>query len=281
MVTRGWLKSVVLCLCILVTVFLYGGFFSHLFLTWQSDPFYAHGPLVGLCSIGLFIMLLWSGRTSELLSLRKNDIELTIVLLVAAGLFYIGGVYTSVKFILGISFLFWGSGLTILFLGKEYFRESLAPFLVLLCVVPLPYLSEITTLLQLGVSTLCKNLLLVLGYPISQEGFNLYFPNAAIQISAECTGVKSWLVLFSLGVFFSYFISIRLKWKVTLVLSIIPIALISNFMRVMLILLLAYHKGQETAMRVWHDYSGMMFYTITCFMIMILGGWIIRYGRSK
>ena len=182
---------------------------------------------------------------------------------------------------MGMSFVSWLLMIHFLLFHETQWKNVSFPILYFLCAVPLPYLRELSGLLQFLVASLSKALLNALGYAITQEGVNLYLPKASFQIAADCTGIKSWLVLMSLTIFFSIFIKTSLSKKLLILLCVIPIAFISNFIRVQVLLLLGYYEGQETALYYWHYFAGASFYILACIIVVLTATGIIRYGRKK
>ncbi|MEK7790489.1 MAG: exosortase/archaeosortase family protein [Deltaproteobacteria bacterium] len=278
------ISGIVVFLSIALSYVLFGSLFFHLIDTWKIDPFYLHGPWIAVASLFLYLRFLWLHRESQLLRLRTKDIVSAIVFLVFSALFFLFGIQTKMPFLGGLAFALWGVALhSLLFGSKEGclpVMEYSFPFFYFLFAVPLPYLSEASGLLQLFIAKLSTNIFSGLGYPIRQEGINLILPHASFQIAPDCTGIKSWLVLFSLVVFFLTFIRLKFCFKILISFLIVPVAFFSNMFRIIVLLLLGFHKDEKIALAFWHDFSGITFYGVACFLTLLMVWALIRYDRT-
>ncbi len=275
---KAMLSGIVVLLGITLSYVLFGSLFFHLIDTWKIDPFYLHGPWIAMASFFLYLRFLWLHREIQLLRLGTKDIISAILFLVLSAVIFLFGIKTKMPFLGGLSFALWGVALHLLLFGKKDGWGGYSfPFFYFLFAVPLPYLGELSGLLQLFISGFSKNIFSVLGYQIRQEGINLFLPHASFQIAADCTGIKSWLVLFSLVVFFLTFIRLKFGFKILVSFLIIPVAFFSNMFRIIVLLLLGFHKDEKMALVFWHDFSGMTFYGVACFLTFLMVWALIRY----
>lgn len=280
---KAMLSGIVVLLSIALSYVLFGSLFFHLIDTWTIDPFYLHGPWIGVASLFLYLRFLWCHRGQELLRLRTIDIIPAIVLFLVSMVFFLLGIKTKMPFLGGLAFVLWGITLHLLLFGREHGwggRGYSFPFFYFLFAIPLPYLSEASGLLQLWIAKLSTGMFAGLGYQIRQEGINLFLPNASFQIAADCTGIKSWLVLFSLGVFFLPFIRLRFSLKILIAVFILPVAFFSNMLRIVVLLLIGFYRDEKMAMMFWHDFSGMTFYGVACFLMLLMGWAFVRYDST-
>lgn len=274
------LSGIVVLLSIALSYVLFGSLFFHLIDTWKIDPFYLHGPWIGMAALFLYLRFLWRYHEKELLQLRTKDIISAILMFAISAAVFIFGIKTRIPFLGGAAFALWGVALHMLLFGIGVWRGYLFPFIYFLFAVPLPYLSEVSGLLQLFIAKLSTTIFSGLGYQIRQEGINLFIPNASFQIAADCTGIKSWLVLMSLAVFFLLFIRLRFSLKILIAIFILPVAFFSNMLRIVVLLLLGFHRGEKMAMAFWHDFSGITFYGVACFLTLLMVWVLIRYDRA-
>lgn len=271
--------GVVILLSIALSYVLFGSLFFHLIETWRIDPFYLHGPWVALAALFLYLRFLWFHRDQELLQLTGVDIGLAIATFAVATALFIFGIQTRLPFFGGVAFALWGITLHLLLFGTEDLRGYSFPFIYFLFSVPLPWLGEFSGMLQVFVAALSKHIFVILGYPIQQAGIHLSFPGASFQIAADCTGIKSWLVLFSLVVFFLTFIRLTISLKVLITILIFPVAFFSNMTRVATLLAIGFYRGEKSAMAFWHDFSGIAFYGISCFLLLLIIFACVQYNR--
>jgi len=274
---RAGLVCVVWGLALGVAYLLFDSFYPYVFETWRIDPFYKQGPWVLVCFLVLYIYALLKPSRLSFVFLERQGLLWGGLCLVAFAIFYLVGDHTGLHMASGVSLAFLSVAFHLFIFGREGGARFFYPFFFLLLVVPIPYLAELSGLLQVVVANLSAGLLVMFDYPLQQAGINLYFPNAAFQISADCTGLKSWLVLLSLVLFFIFFIKMA-GWKKGLIAFLVfPVTFIGNFIRVLILLLLGFHYGQDLAMNYWHDYGGLTLYLITC--VIMLG--LITLGMKR
>lgn len=269
----GLLGSIVI-LAIAITYIGFESFFISLWDTWRHDSFYQHGIFVAAISLILVILNLvmrmrgwafaaWLARRAALYCHESPSPHpqgrSKMVLFVLSLLAFYLGIKTHVMFLGGIAFSLWMIALT-----KISF-----PWLYFLTAVPLPYLNEFSGIMQIWISKITAILFHALGYPIVASGITLQLPKESLVIAADCTGIKSWLVLFSLVVFFIYFIPFPTWKKIASIILVFPIAMLSNLIRVLVLTYVASTYGVQTAMYFWHDFAGAVFYGVACALVIL------------
>ncbi|MBI3018732.1 MAG: exosortase/archaeosortase family protein [Deltaproteobacteria bacterium] len=269
-----------------ITVVLFGSLFHYLWVTWGLDPFYKHGFWIALLSILLYGKFLGSLRlaalrASTLFPLDRSNIRAAITAFLTFVIFFVMGIQTRVPWFGGVALFSWFLALHFLFFELKLWKKFSFPLGYFLLAVPLPYLSEFSGLLQIEIARISQHVFSFFNFPLTQEGILLSFPKASFEIAADCTGIKSWLVLLSLSIFFLYFLKLSVWAKMAAAFLIIPIAFISNLLRVFVLLLFGFYQGQDAAMRYWHDFSGVAFYAIACVFVLFLLLFMRRYGSSK
>jgi exosortase len=159
------------------------------------------------------------------------------------------------------------SGLCAYLYGTKFFKTAAFPIFYLLLLVPPPLgvLDSITLPMRYGVSILTQKLLTMAHYPITREGLLLVIGGKEIYMGAPCSGFRSLITMFSLGIVYVYINKGSFAKKAILTLTIIPLALLGNLLRVVSMCMVTHQFG-EAAGTQYHDYSG---YAI--FVIIILG----------
>ena len=267
-------------LCAALTYVLFGSFFQNLWLTWKMDPFYAHGAAIGGLSIFLYFKFIWEHRSSSILGLYQQNILFSLLYFSLFLFFFVFGIKTHLPFLGGMAFVCWFIALQCLWFDLSFWKEFSFPGVYFLWAVPLPYLSEFSGRLQIVIASLCASIIRGLGYSIIQDGIRLQLPNASFQIASDCTGIKSWLVLFSLASFFLYFLKIRFQTKLMIFVSLLPLAFVVNLMRVTVLILVGHYAGEVIAMNYWHDFSGIFFYGVSTLLILGISGCLIKFFDS-
>jgi exosortase len=169
-------------------------------------------------------------------------------------------------------------GIIIYLYGTAMAKRLSFPILYLLLMVPPPLgvLDAITIPMRHGISVAAVAILNAVHYPIHREGLMLYLGTHEIFMGAPCSGFRSLITMFSLGVFYVYVIKGTLWKKLALVAAIIPLALLGNLIRVITLCLLTYHKGEKVAQGFFHYFSGGVI-----FVIMIIGLLTLEFVLEK
>ena len=82
--------------------------------------------------------------------------------------------------------------------------------------------------------------------------------NATVVVDDPCSGLRSLLSLLTLGVLFAYLKQASFPRRALFFLSSIPIAMIANIIRIVLLAGIADIYGTEIALRFFHDFSGFV-----------------------
>ena len=158
-------------------------------------------------------------------------------------------------------------GLVLYLYGPAAAKAMAFPILYLLLLVPPPLgiLDSITMPMRYGISIATQHLLKAFSIPITREGLTLIVGGHEVYMGAPCSGFRSLITMFSLALAYVYFIKIRLRNKIILVVSVIPLALLGNLIRVTGLCLVTYKFGEEAGHK-FHDTSGLVI-----FVVLILG----------
>jgi len=213
------------------------------------------------------------------LSPRKRGAGIQSLLLILLGLFmFIFGWKLDYLFITTLSLIPLLYGIIIYLYGTKIAGALSFPILYLLLMVPPPLgvLDAITIPMRHGVSVAATGVLKLLHYPIHREGLMMYLGGHEIFMGAPCSGFRSLITMFSLGVVYVYVIKGALWKKLILVAAIIPLALLGNLIRVIVLCLLTFHAGEKVAQGFFHYFSGGVI-----FVVMIVGLLILEFILEK
>ncbi|MFA5339238.1 MAG: exosortase/archaeosortase family protein [Candidatus Omnitrophota bacterium] len=158
-------------------------------------------------------------------------------------------------------------GLVLYLYGPSTAKITAFPILYLLLLVPPPLgvLDSITMPMRYGISIATEHILKAFCIPIIRDGLMLTVGGHEVYMGAPCSGFRSLITMFSLALAYVYFINARLRNKVILVISVVPLALLGNLIRVTGMCLVTYKFGEETGHK-FHDTSGLVI-----FVVLILG----------
>jgi exosortase len=252
-----WLPCSVLALLLIALYYRIG---IKLVTDWYNIPDYSHGFLVPLFSI----FLLWDKRKK--IAATPIQPSWAGVPVVALGLLIlIFGVYGVDLFTSRISFVVLLSGLIWTFLGYAMLRQFRFAVLVLLLAIPFPAIifNQITFPLQLLASKLASSILPLLGVPTLQEGNVIQLPVMKLEVAEACSGIRSLMSLFTLAIFYGYFLEKTTRRRVILALASIPIAVAANAIRIVGTGLCVQYWDPTKALGFFHEFSGWVMFVIS------------------
>lgn len=227
---------------------------------WYQIPDYSHGFLVPFFAG----FLLWDKRSKlRSMAIAPSWSGLWLIVLGVATLFF--GVYGAELFLSRISFLFLVSGLIWIFAGKAILREVLFPIAVLLLAIPFPAIvfNQITFPLQLLASQMASSVLPLLGVPVFREGNVIQLPIMKLEVAEACSGIRSLMSLFTLAVFYGYFLEKTTARRWVMALASIPIAVCANALRIVGTGLCVQYWDPSKAEGFFHEFSGWVMFVIS------------------
>jgi exosortase len=227
---------------------------------WYTIPDYSHGFLVPFFAA----FLIWDKR-KVLGAIPIKQTWSGIALVVFSIMVLILGVYGVELFTARISFIFLITGLIATFFGWAMVRELRFPLLVLLLAIPFPAIlfNRITFPLQLLASRIASDILPWLGVPTLHEGNVIELPVMKLEVAEACSGIRSLMSLFTLAVFYGYFLEKTTKRRVILALASIPIAVTANVARIVGTGLCVQYWDPEKALGFFHEFSGWVMFVVS------------------
>ncbi|MGA3160835.1 MAG: exosortase/archaeosortase family protein [Terracidiphilus sp.] len=255
-------------ICLLV-VAVYSQVLVKLVTDWWQIPDFSHGFLVPLFAAylvwekreilrGITIVPCWSGIAVMALGL--------VVLLL--------GIYGSELFLSRVSLVILLAGLILCFAGRQFLKELRFALLVLLLAIPLPAIvfNQITFPMQIVASKLASSLLPVFGVPVLRQGNVIELPLIKLEVAEACSGIRSLMSLFTLAVFYGYFLEKSVRRRVALTLASIPIAITANAVRILGTGLCVQYWDPDKALGFFHEFSGWVIFlvSLTCLYLVHL-----------
>lgn len=232
---------------------------------WQSDE-NGHGSLI----LGVLVWLFWSVRKG-IATAPVEPARLTGAAVFAVGLLlYLLGRATDVLMLAIASQPFVVAGILLLLSGPRALRLAWFPVLYFIFMIPLPgtLVDQITGPLKQWISVIVVELLYNVGYPVSRNGVVLEVGQYQMLVADACSGLNSMFSLSALGTLFMY-IAKRpsIAHNAIMVMSILPIAFVANIVRVLALILITYHFGDEAGQGFLHGAAGMslMLVALVCF----------------
>ncbi len=243
-------------------------YFQSMYGLWRSEE-HAHAPLIFMIAA----WLIWQFR-DQLHDLARSGTPSStgwLFVLFGIGLLLSGRAlrFSIVEF---SSQPVIALGILLLVGGWKMARLCWFPLLFLCFMVPLPgiFVDAATSTLKQWVSELAENLLAYAGYPIGRAGVMLVVGQYQLLVADACSGLNSMFTLSAMGMLFMY-LRRRSNWlhNTLMLLAILPIAFVTNIIRVMILVLITYHLGDEAGQGFMHSAAGifMMVTALLCFII--------------
>jgi exosortase D (VPLPA-CTERM-specific) len=263
-------------------LFLYAGVLVRLGKNWWTDENYSHGLLVPFV-IGFIIWM----EFDELKKVRKSaSVWLGGSIVICAFLMFLAGTLSAELFTQRVSFFLMLVGIIVYFFGTKIIRLLVVPFVLLLLAIPIPQVifNKIAFPLQIWASQAAVWGIRLFEVPTVRKGNVIeILPNGATQIIAlevveACSGIRSLMTLMTLALILAYFTRTKREfadkgwfdflknydfWRaVILMLSAIPIAVLTNAARVTATGVLTYYYGKQATEGTLHESLGWMVYVV-------------------
>jgi exosortase len=247
-------------LILVLTLLVYGSVLAKLVTDWWEIPDFSHGFLVPLFSA----YLIWAKR--ETLQKTKIAPSWSGVAVIALGLVVLMlGVYGAELFLSRVSLVIVLAGLVLCFGGASLLKELRFALLVLLLAIPIPSIifNQITLPLQMLASKLASALLPLFGVPVLREGNVIELPAMKLEVAEACSGIRSLMSLFTLSVFYGYFLEKTFLRRAVLALASIPIAIAANAVRILGTGLCVQYWDPDKALGFFHEFSGWVMFLVS------------------
>jgi exosortase D (VPLPA-CTERM-specific) len=243
--------------------------------TWATNDDYSYGFLIPVISAYLF----WDMRAkAKGLILKPGWVMLPLLLLFA--LISIYGILGSsgnisrpavpIMFMLLFAFAF----------GVEAFKRFALPLGFLIFMVPLPGLLDRTfgVFLKSVSSQLGGMLIRMSGLSVYVSGNVIDLGVTQLQVVDACSGLRFVFPLLALGVVYAYFFE-KIRWKqVFCVVATLPIAILTNALRIGVTGILTHAYGPEMAQGFFHDFSGWAIFMVALVFLFVLGRILRWFG---
>jgi exosortase len=232
-------------------------------LTWTTEQG-GHAPII----VATGAWLAWRELRTAKPSATPGNLVLGVPLFcifitayVAAritGILEIEGFAMYATILSGIYLLVGGAILRVIWFPIVYLAAALPP--------PDTVVAALTQPLKIMISSVAVDLLSALGFPIAGSGVTIQIANYQLLVAAACAGLNSLISLSAICLFYAY-IRHRSDWRAFLVVAalVAPVAIFSNFIRVLVLILITYYFGESAGQGFIHEFAGL-----TVFLVALL-----------
>lgn len=264
---------------------------------WWTDENYSHGLLIPFI-IGYIV---WIQREHFTRDSARPGTVLGGAMVLLALLMLFAGTAGAELFLQRISLVVMLAGLVIFFWGHRLLSLLWVPLGLLVLAIPIPAIifNKVAFPLQLFASRCAVWSMSIWGIPVLRQGNVIeLLPRGAretrkLEVVEACSGIRSLMTLLTLAVVFAYFTYPKsndgdddkgkgLFWWVKsypfwrsaiIVTSAVPIAILTNALRVSGTGVLSHYYGTEVADGFFHSFSGWVIY-IVAFLMLFAVGWL-------
>jgi len=247
---------------------LFGPFYLQLAQTiWATDE-QGHGPIILAVSAWLLYM-----RRHDIAAAPARPLPwLGWPIFVFAMTVYAFGRSQDIIIFAGASQILVLGSLLLIFRGGAALKAAFFPLFFLIFMIPLPeaLVAAMTAPLKSAVSAVASNLLHVFGYPVGRSGVIMTVGPYQLLVADACAGLNSMFTLEALGLLYMNLMGYTsVRRNVALAVLLIPIAFAANIVRVMILVLVTFHFGDEAGQGFVHGFAGMVLFMVALVLMLI------------
>lgn len=238
---------------------------------WNTEE-QAHGPMILI----VVLYLIWRQRRHLLAEAagRTRRAAGSLIMLFGLLLFVFGRSQDIMMFDIGsqIPVLI---GILLITRGVPSVKALWFPIFFIVFMIPLPgfVVDAVTGPLKQFVSELTEAVLYQAGYPIARSGVILTIGQYELLVADACSGMNSLFSLSAMCLLYLYLMR-NASWlrNAIIMASIIPIAVFANIVRVIILVLVTYHFGDEAGQGFIHGFAGVLLFIISLLALVAFDG---------
>jgi exosortase C (VPDSG-CTERM-specific) len=180
--------------------------------------------------------------------------------------------------LIALSFVCFVIAGTFLFLGSKWARSAMFPLFFLAFMIPLPEaaVDSLENASKQASAEVANWLFLISGTPALRTGTVFQLPGISIMVAKECSGIRSSLVLVITSLLAANMF-LRTTWRRALLVgAVIPLGLLRNGFRILVISLLCVHIGPEMINSPIHRRGGPIFFVASLIPLFVVLWWLRR-----
>ena len=180
--------------------------------------------------------------------------------------------------LIALSFVCFAIAGAFLFLGSKWAYSAMFPLFFLVFMVPLPEAAVdfLENASKEASAEVANWLFLISGTPVLRAGAVFQLPGITIEVAKECSGIRSSLVLVITSLLAANMF-LHTTWRrALLVCAVIPLGLLRNGLRILVISLLCVHIGPQMIHSVIHRRGGPVFFVASLVPLFVMLWWLRR-----
>jgi len=180
--------------------------------------------------------------------------------------------------LIALSFVCFAIAGAFLFLGGKWAYSAMFPLFFLAFMIPLPEAAVdfLENASKEASAEVANWLFLISGTPVLRAGAVFQLPGITIEVAKECSGIRSSLVLVITSLLAANMF-LHTTWRrALLVCAVIPLGLLRNGLRILVISLLCVHIGPQMIHSVIHRRGGPVFFVASLVPLFVVLWWLRR-----
>lgn len=248
---------------------------------WQDDE-HAHAPII----LAVILWLVWQKRAALAAPDRRLP-AFGFALLVCGLLLYVLGRSQEISFLEISSLTPVAAGVLLAMRGPRALRAFWFPLCFVAFMLPLPgfFVDALTGPLKQHISEIVEQVLYTAGYPIARTGVMLTIGQYQMLVADACSGLNTMFSLSALGLLFMYLTArASVLHNLIMLAGILPIAFVANIIRVLILMLVTYHFGDEAGQGYLHGAAGIVLLMSALSVLLMLDAllaWIFKPRNRK
>ncbi len=231
----------------------------------KGGGYYTHGPLVLVVSLAMSAMILRHVRIEVRPRPKLGGA------IVGVGVFlYLVACSADIAFGRGFLVVCILVGMVMILWGMNAVRRLWFPLVFLLFMVPLHSMMIMTLNFNLKMlaAAWATKAAKAIGVMASYSGSTLFLADGKkLVVGDVCSGLRTMVSLVAFGSLYAYVCKLKGAWRCAICAMIVPVAVVSNCLRIVLLIIIAHIWDTEVATGLFHDTSGIVIF-ILAFLFM-------------
>lgn len=239
---------------------------------WPSDE-QGHGPVI-LAASAWLVWRAWPRLGQASPAGARESAAAAVLMLLGLALYAVGRSQAVLMMEVG-ALLLLGSALVLGRWGLGGLRILAFPLFFLLFMIPLPeaLVAAVTAPLKAAVSMVATAVMQELALPVARSGVMITAGPYQLLVADACAGLNTLFTLEALGLLYLHLMGHAAWWRnVALAVLVMPIAFAANVMRVMTLVWVTLHFGDDVGQGYAHGFAGMTLFGVGLALMLAADG---------
>ena len=264
-----------------VSLLLFYPFLHEFYIYWDNDPEASSALIIPVFSA--YMIWIQKPKLKNLQLFKPYDFSFSksgFLLLIGGLVLFIIGSFTYVILIKAFAFIVIIIASVLFLFGKDLLKPTLAPILFLLFMLPIPAQAYyvVAEPLKYFIADASTAVLLFLNIPLLMDENVIHLPSISLLIHESCSGIQTTISIVAISSAFAYMFLRSNLLRIAFVMIAIPIGILTNVLRVVIIGVLAYLYDGDVAMK-FHANAWVIVTPAGIFTIFLIGNLLRCHER--